>query len=327
MSGHVFARPSKQIHAESDLPAFRTSIAYQSLVHFLASMCDAVCGRPVSVLAPTEAPPAVAAMLRLLDEVDSWIAEIPPVSQPTRFGNKAFRTFHARLSERATGLLRELIRSSAAGVAACSSLAPAAVAPEEELAPYLADSFGNSVRIDFGTGHEAAFLALLCALSTIGLFESSLDLQYVGLAVFPRYIALMRHLQSTYMLEPAGSHGVWGLDDYHFVPFILGAAQLCGHEDMYPPDCIHQAETVARLRGEYLYMECIDTILRVKRGPFGEHSPMLNDIAALSSWDRIEKGLVKMYKAEVLGKFPVIQHFWFGSLLSFARAGLHQAPV
>ena len=37
--------------------------------------------------------------VNLMHEIESWIVEIPPVQQPMRFGNRAFRTFYDRVIE------------------------------------------------------------------------------------------------------------------------------------------------------------------------------------------------------------------------------------
>uniref|UniRef100_A0A2K6GW99 Serine/threonine-protein phosphatase 2A activator n=1 Tax=Propithecus coquereli TaxID=379532 RepID=A0A2K6GW99_PROCO len=182
-----------------------------------------------------------------------------------------------------------------------------------EVAVYLKESVGNSTRIDYGTGHEAAFAAFLCCLCKIGVLRVD-DQIAIVFKVFNRYLEVMRKLQKTYRMEPAGSQGVWGLDDFQFLPFIWGSSQLIDHPYLEPRHFVDE-KAVNENHKDYMFLECILFITEMKTGPFAEHSNQLWNISAVPSWSKVNQGLIRMYKAECLEKFPVIQHFKFGSLL------------
>lgn len=61
-----------------------------------------------------------------------------------------------------------------------------------------------------------------------GAEASAVDLIVFDIASERRYLLVVRRLQQIYHLEPAGSHGVWGLDDFQFLPYYWGASQLIG---------------------------------------------------------------------------------------------------
>jgi serine/threonine-protein phosphatase 2A activator len=118
-------------------------------------------------------------------------------------------------------------------------------------------------------------------------------------------------------MEPAGSHGVWSLDDFQFIPFIWGSAQLAVNSPIDPEKFVED-NIVDNFRKEYMFIGCIDYIRQVKTGQFAEHSNQLWSISAVPSWSKICTGLIKMYQKEVISKFPVIQHVLFGSLLNLS---------
>ena len=72
----------------------------------------------------------------------------------------------------------------------------------------------------------------------------------------------MRLIQSTYRMEPAGSQGVWSLDDYQFVPFIWGSAQLMMHPRI-SPDMMTQESVVEEYHEKFMLLGCIKYTLNV----------------------------------------------------------------
>lgn len=95
--------------------------------------------------------------------------------------------------------------------------------------PYLLTSFGSFLRMDYGTGHETSFALFLLCLTLIRFFRPVPDEEReLVFNVFLRYLRLCWRLQDVYRLEPAGSHGVWGLDDSSFLGYIFGSGQLRG---------------------------------------------------------------------------------------------------
>ncbi|GJJ14708.1 hypothetical protein Clacol_008975 [Clathrus columnatus] len=264
----------------------------------------------------------VDAILEVLENVEKLAKETPPVENAgSRFGNPAFRTFYDKISELAPSFHEKILNLPSECI--------------QEVSVYFIESWGNRTRIDYGSGMELNFLCWLMCLQHLRVINDT-DSVALVIRVFWRYIEVMRILQSSYWLEPAGSHGVWGLDDYHFLPFLFGSAQLRGgNQNLHRnyslpllifhtpghkyirPKSIHDADVLDEYSKDYMYLACIKFINSIKTASLRWHSPMLDDISGVKTWDKVNSGMIKMYLAEVLGKLPVIQHFLFGSILPY----------
>ncbi|KAF5909750.1 serine/threonine-protein phosphatase 2A activator, partial [Clarias magur] len=280
-ASYNFMVPKKEISMVPDMGKWKRSQAYADYMGFILTLNEGVKGKKLTCDYPVSE--TIEKLLSLLGTLDRWIDETPPVDQPSRFGNKAYRTWYGKLEQDAEALVSAVLPDELG-----------AAAPE--IAVYLKEAVGNSTRIDYGTGHEAAFVAFLCCLCKIGALRVEDQLAII-FKVFDRYLHVMRKLQKTYRMEPAGSQGVWGLDDFQFLPFLWGSSQLIDHPTLEPRHFVEE-KVVNEHHQDYMFLECIKFINEMKTGPFAEHSNQLWNISAVASWSKVNQGLIRMYKAE-----------------------------
>ncbi|PWN25437.1 Phosphotyrosyl phosphatase activator [Jaminaea rosea] len=305
-SAHTFIAPRKRIISPRSLSRFQSSQSFSDIMGLVMALNEAVKGKTLTE--QVDISDATTQILSILDSVEELVHETPPVSNAaSRFGNPAFRDFADKLRDHSSEWHQRI-----------TALPTEAVT---EVSVYFNESWGNRERIDYGSGMELNFLLWLLCLIRLSVLTLPVDGPAMVLRLFWRYIGVMRLIQSTYWLEPAGSHGVWGLDDYHFLPFVWGSSQLSTHRHLRPKS-IHDAEILDEFSGEYMYLACIQFINGIKTASLRWHSPMLDDISGVKGgWAKVNEGMGKMYRAEVLSKLPIAQHIYFGSLLPFPEAG------
>jgi len=303
----TFVTPVRQIMNPMLMDRWLKSPAYQDFVGFITALSSSVNGKSNTNLSHENQ--AITLLQENLNSLLSLCHDVPPIEQAQRFGNAAYRTWFERMTEQSRELCERLLPEDIRGAAV-------------ELVGYWCDSFGNRSRIDYGTGHEMNFLIFLLCLNKLGVFEreredgttENCNMSLVNL-VFAKYMDVVRALQMRYCMEPAGSHGVYSLDDYQFLPFYFGASQLAG--SALEPRDIPDRDAMETNKNNYLFCAAIAHIHQVKTGPFSEHSNQLWNISAVPHWKKVNEGLLKMYKAEVLSKFPIVQHILFGTLFKF----------
>lgn len=296
--------PKRAILSPMDMDNWKKSKCLADFTSFINQMSNSA--KETKLTDEVEISKTVQNILDMLCTLSKWIDEIPPIQQPQRFGNKAFKTWLTKVKEES----KELVNK-------CLDKNEAYTEHIEEISIYLNDSFGNDTRIDYGTGHELTFAMFLMCLFKIKALDLEKDLKIVSVKVMNDYFVLARKLQTVYQMEPAGSHGVWSLDDFQFLPFIFGSAQLLNQFKIEPKDFVEQ-DSIDQYQDEYMFFQAIKYITKTKHGVFAEYSNQLWNISGVQTWNKVNSGLIKMYHAEVLLKFPVVQHILFGKLVDFS---------
>lgn len=223
-------------------------------------------------------------VLSLINGIRKISCDTKLSTEPQRYGNVAFATFYDNLERRIKDLIDENKLTT----------------KNTRSSNYLLASFGNPTRIDYGTGHELNFFCYLFCL----VKDELLCVNECAKALCD-YLELSSEIIIKYNLEPAGSHGVWGLDDYHFLSYVFGSAELFDCED--PFESLFEEKNKNLMFAKALIF-CHTQKTRNRYSSFKIHSPMLYDLKN-KTWMHINTELINQYEKDVIKSTAVNQHF------------------
>lgn len=298
----AYKEPTKVVKCAEYICKWLRSEAYYDILGFVVEISEAIQG--IKCTDNIYISDSMCEFLKIFDKLNDMIDLTPPLQNAKKnFGDTAYRGWSNKMDNDIYQILSNALPSNK-----CHAV--------HELGWYLSSSFGNAPRMDYGTGHELSFTFFMCALFKANLLQKE-DKVACALVLFNKYLQLVRRLQQTYKLQAIGSNGVYSLDDYHFLGYIWGSAQLSLASPFAPCSFLDNI-TIEKYKNDYLFLGCIDYIRQRKpEGHFAEHSYQLWCITAVKNWPKLNAGLLTMYQEEILSRYSIMQHMSFGELLTF----------
>ncbi|XP_017082031.1 serine/threonine-protein phosphatase 2A activator [Drosophila eugracilis] len=297
--------PSKQVRSLEDLDRWVRSQAYHDTIAYISNTSRAIQGHRL-----TRDFPVTEQMRRLceiFDGLEHLLVEHTPkadesnASMPVgQLRSRSYRTWMQHMFQHVFNKLDDAIHEN------CKHI--------NELGQYLRRSFGNATSVDFGPANELMFLFFLCGLFRAGILLAK-DTVAAALMLFDRYIHLVRRLVITYAL-PIAKDPMSSVDDYYFLPYLWGAAQLSLDCPFTPMEC-EQSKVIESYRQDYMILNIIEHLQKTRGGQLSEVAFHLWSILSIPTWPQVYNGLERNYRDHVLCSFRTVEHAIFCELMSF----------